>query len=220
MTSARPYNPWIDPAFIAMQEAERAAEAARALAEFRRAHEAFTAHCSLWPDNKPRGEAGVYLSDVSFFAGLAYRQAQAQPLKKPASIFAALWEPLQADSMTPANREGLAFAVKGGGAVTITPETVTLYGAAMRDSKTIETAVLQAMTEPGRRRSVTLTGGTAESRAQYWAYAQMHGLKVKGYKPTERARQLAASLTSYRVEMAPQRREMALPQHHTSLAFA
>lgn len=203
MTVSRPYNPWTDPLFVEMQEQARAAEIARALAEFKRAHTAFTAHCQQWADNKPRGEAGVFLSDAAFFAGKAYQQAQAQPLKKPASIFAALWEPLQADSMTPANREGLAFAVKAGGAVTITPETVTLYGPAMRDSKTIETAVLQAVTEPGRGRSVTLTGGTAENRAQYWAFAQMHGLKVKGYKPTERARQLAATLTSHRTEAAP-----------------
>lgn len=68
-----------------------------------------------------------------------------------------------------------------GGHITVQSREVNYHGTAAKDAKAIEAGVLHA--KENWQKSMTIDGGDAEFRATAWAYAQIHGVKVIGYKP-------------------------------------
>lgn len=67
------------------------------------------------------------------------------------------------------------------GQITVRATQVAYEGSAAQDAKAIESGVLHAKEK--WQNGMAVEGGDAEFRATAWAYAQIHGVKVVGYKP-------------------------------------
>lgn len=228
------YDHWHDPIYIKWEREQRAEEVKQAEANFAKKAKEYEEGKNHFADAYAKGFvnstdywANHNSKDDFFYRSLKAAsdnlgKAQDASPRNPNNSFEALWQPLKANALP--NSEAIAFTVKTGGAVTITPQSVTIDGAANKDQATIETAVLHAKTQWGGK--MQIDSGTEEFKARAWAAAQLHGVKVHGYKPTKEARELAKTITSYRQSQPVQQYQPEQPrvrpvvQHVRAPAYA
>lgn len=196
MIDVKTYNPWFDPLFVKWEREEREKNERHAAQDYERKIKEFGGL------DKVRGWKWATESVEAY--GKAWDKAL--HWRPQVTTEQALWEPLRADKLEKPTQDTVRLALKTGGAVVIGKSALCLFGAAASEATAIETGVLHAKTQWGGLR---LTEGGEPFKAQAWAFAQLHGVKVQGYRPTKAARELAKTLTSRRQQPNAEELEQA-----------